>query len=96
MTVCNVRKGIGTFVDIGDPVVWILAAYRAWRQNDPGIGDKIIITIIIIIFIIIITDSNTYTGWHTKNENFWKPQQKLKKSKKKNLLTEIEPLQLAY
>ena len=31
-----------------------------------------------------------------KNWNFWKPQQKLKKSKKKNLLTEIEPLQLAF
>ena len=27
-----------------------------------------------------------------KNGNFWKTQQKLKKSKKKNLLTEIEPL----
>ena len=37
-----------------------------------------------------------YTGWHKKNGNFWKPQQKLKKSKKKNLLTEIEPLQLAF
>ena len=32
----------------------------------------------------------------TKNGNFWKTQQKLKKSKKKNLLTEIEPLQLAF
>jgi len=31
-----------------------------------------------------------------KNWNFWKTQQKLKKSKKKNLLTEIEPLQLAF
>ena len=31
-----------------------------------------------------------------KNGNFWKTQQKLKKSKKKNLLTEIEPLQLAF
>jgi len=31
-----------------------------------------------------------------KNENFWKTQQKLKKSKKKSLLTEIEPLQLAF
>ena len=31
-----------------------------------------------------------------KNRNFWKTQQKLKKSKKKNLLTEIEPLQLAF
>ena len=28
--------------------------------------------------------------------NFWKTQQKLKKSKKKKLLTEIEPLQLAF
>ena len=36
------------------------------------------------------------TGWHKKNRNFWKTQQKLKKSKKKNLLTEIEPLQLAF
>ena len=36
------------------------------------------------------------TRWHKKNENFWKTQQKLKKSKKKNLLTEIEPLQLAF
>ena len=31
-----------------------------------------------------------------KNGNFWKTQQKLKKSKKKNLLTEIEPLKLAF
>ena len=31
-----------------------------------------------------------------KNENFWKTQQKLNKSKKKKLLTEIEPLQLAF
>jgi len=35
------------------------------------------------------------TEWHKKKGNFWKTQQKLKKSKKKNLLTEIEPLQLA-
>jgi len=32
----------------------------------------------------------------TKNGNFWKTQQKLKKSKEKNLLTENEPLQLAF
>ena len=32
----------------------------------------------------------------TKNGNFWKTQQKLKKSKKKNFLAEIEPLQLAF
>ena len=32
----------------------------------------------------------------TKKGNFWKTQQKLKKSKKKNLLTEIESLQLAF
>jgi len=31
-----------------------------------------------------------------KNGTFWKTQQKLKKSKKKILLTEIEPLQLAF
>ena len=31
-----------------------------------------------------------------KNGNFWKTQQKFKKSKKKNLLTEIEPFQLAF
>ena len=31
-----------------------------------------------------------------KNGKFWKTQQKLKKSKKKKLLTEIEPLQLAF
>ena len=32
-----------------------------------------------------------------KNGKFWKTQQNLKKkSKKKNLLTEIEPLQLAF
>ena len=31
-----------------------------------------------------------------KNGNFWKTQQKLKKSSKKILLTEIEPLQLAF
>ena len=30
-----------------------------------------------------------------KDGNFWKTQQKFKKSKKKKLLTEIEPLQLA-
>ena len=41
-------------------------------------------------------------GWEDKYRviqktgNFWKTQQKLKKSKKKNLLTEIEPLQLAF
>ena len=32
----------------------------------------------------------------TKKGTFWKKQQKLKISKKKNLLTEIEPLQLAF
>ena len=32
----------------------------------------------------------------TQKVNFWKTQQKLKKSKKKKLLTEIEPLQLAF
>ena len=32
----------------------------------------------------------------TKKGNFWKTQQKLKKSKKKKLLAEIEPLQLAF
>jgi len=31
-----------------------------------------------------------------KNGNFLKTQQELKKSKKRNLLTEIEPLQLAF
>ena len=31
-----------------------------------------------------------YTEWHKKNGNFWKTQQKFKKSKKKKLLTEIE------
>ena len=31
-----------------------------------------------------------------KNGNFWKTQQKLKKSNKKKLLTEIEPWQLAF
>ena len=31
-----------------------------------------------------------------KNGNFGKTQQKLKKSKKKKLMTEIEPLQLAF
>ena len=36
------------------------------------------------------------TRWRKKNGNFWKTQQKLKKSNKKNLLTEIEPLQLAF
>ena len=36
------------------------------------------------------------TGWHQKNGNFWKTQQKLKISKKKNLLTEIEPLLLVF
>ena len=36
------------------------------------------------------------TEWHKKNGNFWITQQKLKKSKKKKILTEIEPLQLAF
>ena len=31
------------------------------------------------------------TGWHKKNGNFRKTWQKLKKSKEKNVLTEIEP-----
>ena len=31
-----------------------------------------------------------------KNGNFWKTQQKLKKIQEKKLLTEIEPLQLAF
>jgi len=31
-----------------------------------------------------------------KNGNFWKTQQKLKKSKEKKFLTEIEPLKLAF
>ena len=43
-----------------------------------------------------VKDTESNTGWHKKNWNFWKTQQKLKKSKKKNLLTEIEPLQLAF
>ena len=30
--------------------------------------------------------SNYSTGWHKKNGNFWKTQQKLKKSKKKKLI----------
>ena len=37
-----------------------------------------------------------YIQSDTKSGNFWKTQQKLKQSKKKNLLTEIEPLQLAF
>ena len=37
-----------------------------------------------------------YIQSDTKNGNFWKTQQNLKKSKNKNLLTEIEPLQLAF
>ena len=36
------------------------------------------------------------TEWHKKTGTFEKTQQKLKKSKKKYLLTEIEPLQLAF
>ena len=40
--------------------------------------------------------SSNYREWHKKNGNFWKTQQKLKKSKKKKLLTEIEPLKLAF
>ena len=38
---------------------------------------------------------SVYTEWHKKRE-LLKTQQKLKKSKKKKLLTEIEPLQLAF
>jgi len=37
----------------------------------------------------------TYTEWHKKRELLKTPTN-LKKSKKKNLLTEIEPLQLAF
>ena len=37
-----------------------------------------------------------YTEWHKKTGTSEKTQQKLKKSKKKNLLTEIEPLELAF
>ena len=36
------------------------------------------------------------TGWHKKTRTFEKTQQKLKKFKKKILLTEIEPLQLPF
>ena len=36
------------------------------------------------------------TGWHKKTGTFEKPNKKLKKSTKKNLLIEIEPLQLAF
>ena len=43
-----------------------------------------------------IKNITVYTEWHKKNGHFWKTQQKLKKSKKKYLLTEIEPLQLAF
>ena len=43
-----------------------------------------------------VIDAEMMYRWHKKNGNFWKPQQKLQKSKKKNLLTEIEPLQLAF
>ena len=41
------------------------------------------------------SDKN-YTGWHKKKRELLKKPTKLKKSKKKNLLTEIEPLQLAF
>ena len=47
-------------------------------------------------FIIYKLRPEVYTEWHKKNGNFWKNQQKFKKSKKKKLLTEIEPLQLAF
>jgi len=40
--------------------------------------------------------SDINTGRHKKNGNFWKTLQKLKKSNKKNLLTETEPLLLAF
>jgi len=46
-----------------------------------------------------ITKDNKTGTWYRVTQkigNFWKPQQKLKKSKKKNLLTEIEPLKLAF
>ena len=43
-----------------------------------------------------LTTAGHHTEWHKKNGNFWKNQQKLKKSKKKNVLTEIEPLKLAF
>ena len=41
-------------------------------------------------------DTKELYGMTQKNGKFWKTQQKFKKSKKKNLLTEIEPLQLAF
>lgn len=53
MMVYNVRKGSGTFVDMGDPVVWILFIVLGGRLIQE-IGDQII-----IIITIIITDSNT-------------------------------------
>ena len=43
-----------------------------------------------------IQEFSLYRVTQKKNGNFWKTQQKLKRSKKKNLLTEIEPLQLAF
>ena len=44
----------------------------------------------------LITEYGVTTEWYKKNGNFWKTQQKLKKSKKEKLLTEIELLQLAF
>ena len=44
----------------------------------------------------IVPQFNPNTEWHKKNGNFWKTQQILKKSNKKNVPTEIEPLQLAF
>jgi len=41
-------------------------------------------------------EGDAYTEWHKKKGTFEKPQQKLNKFKQINLLTEIEPLQLAF
>ena len=45
---------------------------------------------------IVVLGSFVIVQGDTKNGNFWKTQQKLKKSKKKNLLIEIEPLQFDF
>ena len=54
---------------------------ECWPSDGPTIRQKV---------------ATIYTEWHKKPGTFEKTQQKLKKSKKKNLLMQTEPLQLAF
>jgi len=89
------------YMDFGIYTVYtILCLYvkpSPWRQtivskrveDIKNLKMKIIISKRCILLVYIVQSD-------TKKGNFWKPQQKLKKSKKKKLLTKIETLQLAF